>query len=116
MSWVYQNRYHYTCGLDENEQRRDETWMLDIITALNQGRQNIPLSLAPNPFSDEIRLNSFGDYSIRVSDLMGRLMIERDVQNGEEVRLDTKHWKPGLYSMLIQTRRGERLVKKLLKS
>lgn len=116
MSWVYQNRYYYTCGLDENEQRRDETWTLDIITGLSEEWKNTAVSLAPNPFSDEIRLFTSGSYTIRVTDLMGTLMIEKDVMSGENVSLDTKHWKPGFYHIQVQNRQGERFMKKLLKS
>lgn len=116
MSWGYQNRYYYSCGLDENELRRDETWTLDIITGLSEESKNTAVSFAPNPFTDEIRLNTAAACRIRVTDLMGTVMLERDILSQENLRLDTKHWKPGLYTILLQNRQGEMLVKKLLKS
>lgn len=116
MSWTQQNRYYYTCGLDENEQRRNETWMLDIITGRGNERQASLLSLAPNPFSNEIRLNTNGPCLIGVSDLMGTRLLEREMLGAGELLLDTKEWKPGFYTMLIENKSGERLVKKLVKN
>ena len=73
-------------------------------------------SLYPNPAEEYVTLRTTSPIqSIRVTDAVGRSVGAQNFVPLPENRLDISHWKPGLYTIRIQTAEGtavQRVVKK----
>ena len=79
--------------------------------------RNIPaLSVAPNPFTDFVNVNipEASPYDLKVYDLTGNLVMEREGNAGGIIRLDASHWKAGVYVVSIVVD-GQNLLGKIVK-
>ncbi len=67
---------------------------------------NAVLTIAPNPVQDEARIRiPSGTMTLLVTDAMGREVIHRERVTGPEVRIDTRTFAPGLYTVISRDER-----------
>lgn len=115
MSWIHNKSFNYSCGLDENEQRLNESWMLDIVTSNRQEMVDDKFFIGPNPFSQNISIHAAEACSIQVYDKLGILMFEGLLKAEEEIQLNAECWFPGLYILKCDQGQKQIAVNKLLK-
>lgn len=59
------------------------------------------LTVYPNPTTDELRLNGFSGGQIRIVDIQGRMVLERELPAGAS--LDVRNLPPGMYGLQTGT-------------
>ncbi len=88
--------------------RADEPWPCDSSTTVGTpGIFEIPLTLSPNPVSDELQIgyDLRGDYQHSVAevwDMQGRLMVRQSLDSyRNRTSPSTRDWLPGIYAVRI---------------
>jgi hypothetical protein len=88
--------------------RIDEPWPCDSSAVVSTpGIFEIPLSLSPNPVSDELQIgyDLRGDYQHSVAevwDMQGRLIVRQSLDSYKNrTNLSTRDWLPGIYAIRI---------------
>jgi PKD repeat protein len=86
------------------------------------GNDGIQLLICPNPVTDQfslkIRTRVPGTLQIRISDLFGRILFETlIIQNNPEsiADLDGAIFKPGVYLVVVNDSKGNRITRKLIR-
>jgi hypothetical protein len=73
-------------------------------------------SFAPNPAENEITLFfKNGDYSIQITDMQGRNMLSKEVENKAETTLILNQLSKGVYLIKVKNKSGEQSVMKMIK-
>jgi hypothetical protein len=88
---------------------------VNVATAIIEPIES-PITLWPNPAQEFINLtfNSFGteeNYSIKVYDANGKILIESNAVNNKNFKLSTTHLKSGVYAISILANSGETIRK-----
>lgn len=55
----------------------------------------------PNPFSNELNLNSNGEAQVTVVDVTGKLILEKKIQDNTKIK--TQNWNSGVYFMTVRS-------------
>jgi hypothetical protein len=72
------------------------------ITEIAEPKSDSKITIYPNPSTDYINLslNQPGEYSVFISDLSGRIVLEQKY-SGQQFTIDVKSFHPGMYSLRI---------------
>jgi hypothetical protein len=85
----------------------------DMIVGVEQQLNAPEVNIFPNPFIDEVIVETEGTFSITLYDLVGRqLFVQKDVH--EKAIMDFKSYLPGTYFISIQ-QGDSRLIHKVIK-
>ncbi|MFK7936045.1 MAG: T9SS type A sorting domain-containing protein, partial [Saprospiraceae bacterium] len=90
------------------------------VSVNNLADLNIEMTLAPNPFSDFLRLEIDNpqavDLQLKIVDVLGRSVYQKDLGSISEVEnIAISNWANGLYSVILQTEQQLIFTDKLLK-
>jgi len=80
-----------------------------LITEIDELQSGI--LVYPNPTEGWLFLNLPQKASIRLNDLQGKLLIQKDISNNMEDQLDLSNYKTGIYTLEIQSAWGKRQFK-----
>ena len=88
----------------------------DVALSLNEF-DNVQFSMFPNPANDlvTIRLNAnnFGNVTVNIIDLQGKLILEQHISEGNTMELDIADLQSGLYFVKLNAN-NKSLIKKLI--
>lgn len=115
MSWMYDHQFYYTCGLDQNEQRKNESWSLGIVTSSKEQNEVRTFTIGPNPFSSTINISSKESGTFKLYDTMGQLQLHLELVAHTETQEFVQYLKPGLYTAICQQGQNRVEIKKLVK-
>ena len=62
--------------------------------------QKIIIKIGPNPFSDELKINTYGKGEIVMYDLNGKVILQQNTLEGE-TKINTKILSSGFYLLSI---------------
>lgn len=68
----------------------------------------------PNPFEQDIQVESLVEGQISLSDMNGRLLLQYDITAKLSTSIETHHLPPGMYVLTLSTEQS-RLSRKLVK-
>ncbi|MCU0360353.1 MAG: T9SS type A sorting domain-containing protein [Bacteroidia bacterium] len=107
MSWTKDNRYYYTCGLDDNSVRLNETWILDVPLGFEENEIKRMFQIGPNPIKNRLLIYSNqiqNQYTIGIFDAFGQRQINAKEYEYSEygINVNTEQLKSGLYFLEIQ--------------
>ena len=71
-------------------------------TEVTEPKSDSKITIYPNPSTDYINLslNQPGEYSVFISDLSGRIVLDK-IYSGQQFTIDVKSFHPGMYSLRI---------------
>ena len=104
--------------LGSNINGQSDLWIVKLApeTSPTSSPNTSPLTLFPNPAHQTTTLtvpNGYELLHVEITDLPGRLLLVQQVQNGENIHLQTLP--PGAYFVTAVAVDGQRFVGKLLK-
>jgi uncharacterized protein (TIGR02145 family) len=74
------------------------------------------VKIFPNPFSSSIQIeNTTGFSSITIANLLGQKVIEKQVDNAEQITIPTDQLVRGIYLLTLEDANGEKVVRKIVK-
>ncbi len=80
------------------------------LSSVSRAAERVKLSLYPNPAKEAINFSLPQKGLLRVVDLLGRVLIERDLEAGEQ-RIDISGLPTGLYLLQVNDAAAQRFVK-----
>lgn len=119
MSAVAGNKFYYSCGINVNDQRQKETWVLELPLGIKKQEEEKEAHVYPNPFSDLLFFEAKRQLDcaeIHILDSYGR-SVERVIKRhlSGTFAVSVAHLPLGVYVVKISTEGQETLVKKLVK-
>lgn len=109
ISFVYNNVFYYTTGIDTENERLRETWKLDNPTSVVDFTNETEFQLFPNPASDFFTINLQANFSgpvyCTVYDSGGKV-IRKMMHINSPAEIDASEWKPGIYFVHVSTDAG----------
>jgi uncharacterized repeat protein (TIGR02543 family) len=103
-----------------SSENQEETIIMDkdkILLALFSA--HVPLSdikIFPNPFRSQLSLNATGISSVTLTDITGNQVFRTEPFGDKEIKIHTTDLAPGIYFISIETKSGEKLISKVVKS
>lgn len=78
------------------------TQSVSLCTGITQLINESSVSVFPNPFNDVITIrNSFGNYSITIVDVLGKVVIEL-MSSAQETSIDLSYLNQGFYQLIVK--------------
>lgn len=66
----------------------------------------------PNPFADNVNIESEGIFAFQVSDQMGRIVLDgKDLMSTNPLRINTHDWQAGIYNLMIYGNKGPKTMR-----
>src|SRR5690606_4350324 len=117
ISFVVNNQFYYTTGINSETERLRETWKYTNLTAVSELSLKNGIGLYPNPAGEfvgvEIQAADNSTSTIIISDTNGK-MLDKTKFTGAHTILDITRLPSGMYFMKIFTSNGAILTEKLL--
>ena len=80
------------------------------------GIQENHTSFHPNPFSNQLTINSNQNIiEVNVFDIMGRLLEKIDAEYQTQLQINSSHWPRGIYLIELKNESGQGITRKLTK-
>ena len=110
----------YACGINQSDQRLNESWMTDIpLTVKAYEKNDIRVSLMPNPCTTHVTLNVLGIYKnnwhYSILNTNGYEVVAETKLNFSSESIDLGKLMPGLYFLKICDENGGVGIQKVLK-
>ncbi len=115
MTWVLNNKVYYTCGLDENENRLNETWMLDLVLSTKTQSAEENLQVWFDSQRETFNINSKFEWSYVLYNLQGKILLSQKLNVGITLVLSSIEFPKGLYFVCINQGSQTILRKKIVK-
>jgi N-acetylneuraminic acid mutarotase len=112
MAASFNNKFVFTCGLAEGDQRLKETWITSIPLDMKETMLQT-ISLFPIPANHELNVTLYDDLpaSVQVFDIAGRTLNAAFTQDERSLVIDVSGLGDGIYFLRIANREKVRTAK-----
>lgn len=97
---------------DDRGEEVDSTFTIDNLMSVGE-ENKVSIVLYPNPASEELNIKGDKLHSALIYDLNGRVVITKDLQ--KEASIDVSGMETGVYTIKIQSEKGEYVEKLIIK-
>lgn len=105
MSCSANGKFYYSCGINQQDRRLNETWVLDVPLGIDEKNKTSTFSLFPNPFTDFIYVSGINEkpkiYSYTIHDLMGNDILSKKNIDGGFFEINTQEIRSGIYILRL---------------
>jgi N-acetylneuraminic acid mutarotase len=111
------DHFYYTCGIDKNDNRLNQTWMTDVPLSIRGNEPELNIKLFPVPVKDylTLELEKLESYRVLITDLNGREMVEAFI-DGSDSQINLSGLVEGVYVLKLYS--GDNFIgcKKIIKA
>lgn len=121
MSAVVDNKFYYSCGINNTDVRLKETWMLELPVGIKENIHNPEFSLYPNPVEDFFTLQSLNHFSHITVNIINALgcevkQVRINFSNLLTEEVNVHDLKAGVYTLKIYSENKWIDTKRLVKN
>lgn len=97
--------------LDAKNIRVETVKVKQNLTAVTSIKNNINVSVYPNPITDYVNIKSADKGIVKVVNLNGQIIFSAELKGEEELRISASNWANGIYFVNLVTSAGKKTVK-----